>query len=114
MCPVSSGLIGPTSSEMLLGPPCSVTVCDCCVWFEIRRSIGPAPNFAGSTETALSVITPDRCSGTGGRRLFLKSLPPPHPAPPRIDRATVRSSAARGHPTLVFLPHIPPQNPIRL
>src|SRR2546423_14600575 len=113
MRPVSSGLIGPTCSVVLWGPPSSVTVCACLVWFEISRLIGPAPSLLGSTETILSLMTPESCRGTGGRGLSLKSLPPPQPARPGTVTAPARSTATRGHPTLVILPLIPGGYPTR-
>src|SRR4051794_10136263 len=52
---------------------------------------GPAPTLRGETVTDFCVITPVSCNGTGGRGLFLKSLPPPHPAIAVETAATVRT-----------------------
>src|SRR4051794_25472151 len=50
------------------------------LWFETLISTGPAPTLLGEIVTFWFVITPVSCSGTGGRGLFAKSLPPPQPA----------------------------------
>src|SRR5947207_4435266 len=87
--------MGPTCSTVLWGPPWRVTVCDCVAWFEITIVTGPAPTLLGSTETDLSVITPDSCSGIGGLALSLKSLPPPQPGTPRTTKPPTKSRATR-------------------
>src|SRR2546421_3798441 len=102
MRPVSSGLMGPTCSMVLCGPPSSVTVCDCRDWFEIRMVSGPAPSRLGSTETDLSVITPESSRGTAGRGLSLKSLPLPQPTSAGAASPPTRSTATRVRPTLVI------------
>src|SRR2546421_1143536 len=101
--------MGPTCSTVLWGPPCTVTVCDCVDWFEITIVTGPAPTLLGSTETALSVITPDSCSGIGGLALSLKSLPPPQPGTPRTTKPPTKSRATRRGPR--GLVNLPPPTP---
>src|SRR6185437_610476 len=83
------------------------------VWFETRITTGPAPMRDGDTVTLLLVITPLSCTGTGGRGLSWKSLPPPQPTPtsPATGRLS-RSAATR------LRPNPPPsslsaRNPIR-
>src|SRR5437764_11474134 len=101
--------MGPPWFAVVLGPPWRVTVCDCVAWFEITIVTGPAPTLLGSTETALSVITPDSCSGIGGLALSLKSLPPPQPGTPRTTKPPTKSRATRRvrRVLVILLPHIP-------
>src|SRR5690242_21000577 len=79
--------------------PSRVSVCERSVWFETRITTGPAPMRDGDTETLLLVITPLSCTGTGGRGLSWKSLPPPQPTPtsPATGRLS-RSAATRIRP----------------
>src|SRR2546421_7719526 len=106
--------MGPTCSTVLWGPPCTVTVCDCVDWFEITIVTGPAPTLLGSTETDLSVITPDSCSGIGGLALSLKSLPPPQPGTPRTTKPPTKSRATRRvrRALLILLPPHPWWTPL--
>src|SRR5256885_1929926 len=97
--------MGPTCSTVLWGPPWRGTVWDSGAWFEITIVTGPAPTLLGSTETDLSVITPDSCSGIGGLALSLKSLPPPQPGTPRTTKPPTKSRATRRRrPDFLTLP----------
>src|SRR4051794_7227819 len=94
-----------------------VTVCEVCVWFEMTSVTGPAPNFAGETVTLLSVMTPVSWIGTGGRGLFLKSLPPQPATSAPMSTPPERSAARRIHPlsmTLLIPPRYTLAEPDRL
>src|SRR4051812_31471191 len=74
--------------------PSSVRVCDWLSWFDTVITTGPAPTLCGEIVTFCLVITPVSCSGTAGRGLFSKSLPPPHPTTAAASAATVRARSA--------------------
>src|SRR4051794_24397537 len=72
--------------------PSSVSMRFCPDWFDTVITTGPAPTLFGEIVTFCLVITPVSCSGTGGRGLLAKSLPPPQPA---RASATVMPAATR-------------------
>src|SRR4051812_49825623 len=80
----------------------SVTSCLRDVWLVMMRTIGPAPNAFGETETRLSNTLALTLIGTGGLSLFFwgSLLPPPAPitpapTPPRVSANGVGARRGR-------------------